>query len=128
MATSNLTISSTVKKYPNLPFQSYKDEILGKKYNLSLAFIGAKKAKALNIATRKKTYVPNVLSFPLDTNEGEMYICPEAAKTEAKSFNLSVDGHIAFLFVHGLLHLKGMDHGDKMDQKERFYVKKFKLI
>lgn len=128
MATSNLTISSTVKKYPNLPFQSYKDEILGKKYNLSLAFIGAKKAKALNIATRKKTYVPNVLSFPLSDTQGEIYLCPETAYSEAKDFKLSPKGYIAFLFIHGLLHLKGSDHGAAMESLEQRYLKQFKII
>ena len=37
----------------------------------------------------------------------------------------SKDGYIAFLFIHGLLHLKGHDHGDTMESLERRYVKQF---
>jgi probable rRNA maturation factor len=104
-----------------------KEEILGKKYELSVAFVGTKRAQKLNVEYRKKAYVPNVLSFPLDETHGEMYLCPEIAYPEAKDFNLSKDGYIAFLFIHGLLHLKGHDHGDVMEALERRYLKKFKI-
>ncbi len=44
-----------------------------------------------------------------------------------KDFNLSKEGYIAFLFIHGLLHLKGHDHGDIMESLERRYMKKFAI-
>jgi probable rRNA maturation factor len=127
MSVQNFTISSTIAHYPNFPYPAIKDAILGKKYTLSAAFIGTKRAQKLNTEYRKKTYVPNVLSFPLDDNTGEIYICPEIAYPEAKDFNLSKDGYIAFLFIHGLLHLKGHDHGDTMEALERRYMKQFKI-
>lgn len=121
------SLSSTIAHYPKFPYQEIKDAILGKKYNLSLAFIGTKRAQKLNVEYRKKTYVPNVLSFPLSDSIGEIYICPEISYPEAKDFNLTKDGYIAFLFIHGVLHLKGHDHGDKMESLERRYVKQFKI-
>ncbi len=128
MTNATLTISSTVKKYPKLDYQKFKDTILGKKYQLSLAFVGSKRAQSINIASRKKDYVPNVLSFPFDQNQGEIFICPEIAATEAHKFSLSQDGYIAFLFIHGLIHLKGHDHGEAMDKLEKSYLKKFKIV
>ena len=104
-----------------------KDKILGKKYELSLVFIGSDRASTLNQVYRSKTYSPNVLSFPVDASLGEIYICPETAKKEASKFNLSSDGYMAYLFIHGLLHLKGHDHGDAMDKLEQKYVKTFKI-
>ena len=122
-------IQSTIKaKPPVFPYEDIKDSILGKKYEVSLTFVGSTRAQALNKSYRGKTYVPNVLSFPLDETHGDIFICPEVAKREATKFDLSVPGYIAFLFIHGLLHLKGHDHGDTMDKLEQRYLKKFNVV
>jgi len=121
-------INSTVKTYPtNLPYQAIKDKILGTRYNLSLTFVGKKRAADLNEAYRQKTYVPNVLSFPLDESTGEIFICPAIIEKEAPKFNLSPIGYVAFLFIHGCLHLKGLDHSDTMDKLEQKYLKLFNI-
>ncbi len=104
-----------------------KRKVLGARYELSLVFVGKTRATALNKAYRGKTYSPNVLSFPLTENTGEIVICPHVAVKEAAKFNLSVDGYIAFLFIHGLLHLKGYDHGDTMERMERKHLKTFNI-
>ena len=124
---AHFSLSSTVAKYPEHPYETIKDTILGKSYSLSLNFIGESRAQKLNIAYRKKDYIPNVLSFPLDEKTGEMFICPKVAKSQAKDFDLSVDGYIAYLFIHGCVHLKGHDHGDTMDRLEKKYVKQFRI-
>ncbi len=127
MPTQTFSLTSTIAKYPKFPYQEIKEAILGKKYSLSVAFVGTKRAQKLNVEYRQKSYVPNVLSFPLDSETGEIFICPEIAYGEAKDFNLSKEGYIAFLFIHGLLHLKGYDHGDTMESLERRYMKKFAI-
>jgi len=127
MSENSFSLSSTISHHPNFPYREIKEAILGKKYQLSLAFVGTKRAQTLNVTYRKKTYVPNVLSFPLDSTNGEIYICPEIAYPEAKDFNLTKDGYIAFLFIHGLLHLKGHDHGATMEGLEQRYIKRFNI-
>lgn len=124
---STISISSSARQYPNWPYQKMKTAVLGADYSLSLSFVGAKRARDLNQKYRQKDYVPNVLSFPLDEAVGEIIICPAVAKGEAKKFNLSVDGYIAFLFIHGLVHLKGHDHSDAMDKLEQKYIRQFKI-
>lgn len=124
---SNFTINSTVATYPRLPYERIKQDILGTHYDLSLTFVGATRARTLNEVNRGKSYVPNVLSFPLDTTHGEVYIAPSVANREAKKFNLTPRGYIGFLFIHGCLHLKGLDHGDTMDKAEQTYCKKYGL-
>ncbi len=128
MSTPTFAIISTIKSYPNYPYQEIKDAILGKKYELSLAFIGSQRAQKLNENYRQKSYVPNVLSFPLAENCGEIFICPEIAYKEAWEFKLSKNGYIAFLFIHGLLHLKGHDHSPKMEDLEQKYLKRFAIV
>lgn len=125
---NTFTISSTIKRYPDKhPYQQIKEKILGKRYQLSLVFVGKDKAAQLNQTYRQKSYSPNVLSFPLTKDTGEIVICPKVAKSEAAKFNLSTDGYVVFLFIHGLLHLKGHDHGDTMERLERSHLKTFRI-
>lgn len=121
----SLCLAHTTRTYPKLPYQVIKDDILGKNYNLSLVFVGAKRAKALNQTTRQKSYVPNVLSFPLSNEAGEIYLTPAVAKRETKRFGHTYRQHVCYLFIHGLLHLKGFDHGPKMEKLEDRYLKKY---
>jgi probable rRNA maturation factor len=124
---NHLLISATAKHYPSWPYEAMKNAVLGKTYTLSLGFVGAARAKQFNMKYRKKDYVPNVLSFPLDEANGEIFICPQVAKREAKNFDLTVDGYIAYLFIHGLVHLKGHDHGDTMDKLEQKFMRQFNI-
>lgn len=125
---TNFFLSSTVQSYPtHLPYQEIKEKILGVRYELSLVFIGKTRAQSLNEAYRQKTYSPNVLSFPLEKSSGEIFICPQVAQREASKFDLSRDGYIAYLFIHGCLHLKGLDHGATMESRERALLKTFNI-
>ncbi len=121
------SISHTIQTYPKHNYQAIKEAILGKRYELSLVFIGKAKAATLNKTYRHKTYSPNVLSFPLSDTAGEIFICPQIATKEAEVYNLTPAGYTAFLFIHGCLHLKGLDHGDTMDNQEQKYLKKFSI-
>lgn len=123
----SITITKSARKYPSLPYEAMKNTILGTSYMLSLTFMGTVRARALNKKYRNGEYVPNVLSFPLTKNAGEIYITPLIAKTESKKFHLTPRGYIGFLFIHGLLHLKGYPHGDTMDRLEKKYCTIFKL-
>jgi probable rRNA maturation factor len=122
-----LEIVRIAKYIPSLPYEEMANAVLGKKHTLTLAFIGEQRAHRLNLWHRKGDYVPNVLSFPLTSNVGEIYITPQVAKREASKFDMTVKGYIGYLFIHGLLHLKGYDHGATMDKAEQKYVQQFKL-
>lgn len=121
------SISHTTKTYPKHPYSKIKEDVLGNKYELSLVFIGEKRARELNKKYRKKSYVPNVLSFPIEKNIGEIYICPTAARAQAKKFDMTQNGYICFLFIHGLYHLKGYDHSDEMEKLEQKAFRKYNL-
>lgn len=118
-------INKTKGKLPRLPFVLMKEEILGKEYDLSLAFINDAESKALNMKHRGGDYIPNVLSFPLDKTSGEIFINPREAKRQTKSFDRTPENMIGFLYIHGLCHLKGMTHGSKMDKAEAEFREKF---
>lgn len=122
-----LTTNSTLSRPPQLNLAPIKETILGSAYNVTLNYIGPDRARALNLTTRQKTYVPNVLSFPLTPTDGEVYICPAAAKREAAQFDLTENGYLTYLFIHGCLHLAGYDHGSTMDTLEARYRKQFNV-
>lgn len=112
--------------------EKIKNEILGKQYELSFAFISKNKIKSLNKEYRKKDEPTDILSFPLSKNSGEILICLDMVKKKYKQFldpitnkPITYENYLIFLFIHGCLHLKGMDHGDLMEKAEKKYYKKF---
>lgn len=107
--------------------QKIKKYILKEKYNLSVNFVSPTIAQKLNIDYRQKDYIPNILSFPLSKTEGEIFICLSVARKEAKKFSLTYKQFLTLLLVHGCLHLKGMEHSDKMSEEEEKISKKFVL-
>ncbi|MBI5134021.1 MAG: rRNA maturation RNase YbeY [Candidatus Taylorbacteria bacterium] len=118
-------INKTKGTLPRVPFARIKDRMLGEGYELSLVFVGDEESREISIRTKGKDYIPNVLSFPLNESEGEMFINPFEAKRQAKDFGRTPANMVAFLFVHGLAHLKGMDHGATMERTEAKFRKEF---
>jgi probable rRNA maturation factor len=106
-------------------FVKIKEEILKKDYELSFVLVGDKKSKELNLKYRNGNYIPNVLSFPIDKTTGEIFINPNQAKKECAKFEMTYKKFLVYLFIHGCLHLKGLDHGKKMDSLEDKYLKAF---
>lgn len=124
--TDTFTLTQTTKgKLPSLPFLRMKNAVLGADYELSLAFIGDIRSRRLNKTYRDKTYAPNILSFPLSKHSGEMFINPNTAKKQAPSFGRTYENYIAYLFIHGLVHLKGFEHGSRMERVEAAFRTKF---
>ncbi len=122
---TRVTTAATVAEYPALPYAMIAQGILGARYELTLTFIGEARARRLNQTYRHKEYVPNVLSFPLGKEAGEIYICTTVAKREAPRYQHSYAEHVLFLFIHALLHLKGYDHGATMESLEQRYRRKY---
>ncbi len=108
----------TKGKLPSLPFADMKNAVLGEAYELSLAFISEAESHKVNLKTRGKDRPTNILSFPIDETSSEILICPEYAKIEAPNFDRNYENYLGFLFIHGLVHLKGFDHGSIMESEE----------
>lgn len=122
----SITVTHTTRTAPpKIPYTQIANTIAGKTYDLSVVFVGEYKAQQLNKVHRNKSYIPNVLSFPLNKTMGEIFICPKVAKRQAKDFGLSYTNYVTYLLIHGILHLKGYDHGDTMDKLERKYLAAF---
>ena len=90
-------------------------------------FVGQEKIRSINKQYRKKDYVTDILSFPYD-DFGEIYICSDKVNQKAKLFNTSTENYLNYLFVHGMTHLLGHDHGDVMDKLEKKFTKKLNIF
>ncbi len=124
--TFSITRTSRISP-PRLSFKAIKEEILGSSYSVSLVFIGDTVARRLNKTYKGKDRPANVLSFPLSEDEGEIFIDLRRARDDAPRFDMSTKRHVAYLFIHGLLHLKGMEHGGTMEKEEERILQRFKL-
>lgn len=114
----------TRRPVPRFAYTKLADTVLPG-WDISLVFVGPKKAQELNVQLRKKSYIPNVLSYELGEKSGEIFICFAEAKKQAPLHDMSERSFVLYLFIHGLLHLKGWAHGGTMERCERKLLSQF---
>ncbi len=120
-----VAIRETKGKLPRLPFVQLRDAILGKHYEVTIVFSSPRSIKNLNKVHRKKDYIPNVLSFPLEKKSGEIYACLSQIRRDAKQHDQTYEKFLLFLIIHSMLHLKGYAHGSKMEKAEASFLRRF---
>ncbi len=125
---ARISISNETRaSIPRAIFRAIASAALPKAYKLNLIFVNPYKIAKLNKIYRNKSKPTDILSFPLSKNEGEIYICPSEAREESKKSNRSYADFLAFLFIHGCVHLKGHDHGGTMERIEAKLRRKFRV-
>lgn len=122
-----MLVNETSSKIPPIPFEAMKDAVLGKEYDLSVVIVSKEKIQSLNKQYRNIDESTDILSFPLDKESGEIFINLEETKKMAPDFDREYENFLGFLFIHGLVHLKGYDHGSTMENIEMKYRKVFKI-
>ncbi len=121
---TTLKAPTPVSKKTGVLWSVVAHQTLGKRYDVSVVLIGNVRSHRLNMMYRGKDKPTNVLAFPISDESGEIYINVPYAIREASKYDHSVDEHLSYLFIHGLLHLKGYDHGDAMERHEKRLMKK----
>ena len=120
------TITNKTKgKLPSLPFVSIKNKILGKKYDLSISFVSAKKQKEVNRTYRGINKTTNILSFPISKTSGEITFDLSKVKKDAPLFKMTYPNFLKYLVIHGCLHLKGFEHSSTMEKEEKKFLDLF---
>ncbi|MBI2670338.1 MAG: rRNA maturation RNase YbeY [Candidatus Yanofskybacteria bacterium] len=107
-------------------------DLESKKLELSVNLVGEGRIKALNKKYRGRNRTTDVLSFPLQNkistkstlngimSLGDIFICLPVAKKYAVRESVSLDYKLAFLAIHGFLHLLGYDHEQPLQQRKMF--------
>jgi probable rRNA maturation factor len=117
--------NKTKNKLPNLPFVSIKNAILGEKYEFGVSFISSVAQRKINFTYRGIDTTTNILSFPLSKNSGEITFDLIKVKRDAPLFDMTYPQFLKYLFIHGLLHLKGYEHSSTMERQEKKFLKIF---
>jgi len=113
---------SVERKVPVNKLRLACGHILGKEYELSYVVAGEKLSARLNKQFRDKLNATNILSFPLTDQSGEIVVCYDLLRREATKQNEPFEDYLLYISVHGMLHLKGYNHGPQMEKKERQYL------
>ena len=91
----------------------------GRQGDAVVLLTGEEEIQCMNREYRGKDSVTDVLSFPAQEGEellappgflGDIMICYARASQQAETFGHSRIRELAFLAVHGMLHLMGYDH------------------
>ena len=90
---------------------------------LVIVFMSSDEIKKLNKQYFKKNKATDILSFsPLEDNSlGELVLCVEKIKQQAKEHHLSFEEEFAYLLLHGLLHLLGYHHEKGGSEAKKMY-------
>ena len=109
-------------------------------FYFTLHSLGENESKDLNKKTFNKNTATDVLSFPLYNNinminqldanmsedMGDMFICRNVIKKNAKIYEKELIEELQYIVIHGLLHLIGYSHekNDKLKTYETVLMKK----
>ncbi len=113
---------------------------ISENFYFTLHSLGENESKDLNKKTFNKNTATDVLSFPLYNNinminqldanmsedMGDMFICRNVIKKNAKIYEKELVEELQYIVIHGLLHLIGYSHekNDKLKTYETVLMKK----
>ena len=95
-----------------------------------IIFVGEEEIKRINKEYRGIDKVTDVITFALEDQVdnidmdmrilGDIYICIPRMLSQAQEYGHSPKRELSFLTTHGLLHLLGYDHMEKVEEKKMF--------
>ncbi len=87
-----------------------------KDYELEVFFVGQAEMIRLNKKFFNRTYATDVIAAPIETVSdlpivalGDVFVCVQTARDQAREYQHSYRAEIALLVIHGILHLIGYD-------------------
>lgn len=91
--------------------------------HLLIAMVTPKEMASLNQKYRRKAYPTDVLSFMATEPRslGELVVCPQVIKGQAREHGLSYDEELSYMILHGVLHLLGFEHEKSRAQANRMF-------
>lgn len=108
-------------------------------FEMSITIVDNERIQEINREYRSIDQVTDVISFALEDGDeeelavffeeeenpfprllGDIFISIDRAEEQAKEYGHSFEREIAFLMVHGFLHLNGYDHQTKAEENTMF--------
>ena len=87
-------------------------------------FVGLAEGRRLNLQFRGRAYATDVLSFaPVeDASLGELVFCYDVIRKQAVDHQLSFRDELAYMYIHGVLHLLGHDHEKSSSAAKKMFA------
>lgn len=114
--------SIETKKVQRIIFFIMKNLGLKQNQEVAVTFLNEDEMSKLHEKWMQESGPTDVMSFRLseisdfDYSLGDIVICPKVVERDAKKLRKQPALHLAFMLVHGMLHLIGFDHQKKVDK------------
>ena len=115
---------------PLLEYARKKENLEDTELEFSVIIVDNKRIHEINKEYREIDRPTDVISFALEDNEeiefdhyrvlGDIYISIDKVREQAKEYGHSEKRELAFLTIHGFLHLLGYDHMKPEEEKIMF--------
>jgi probable rRNA maturation factor len=127
---TNLSTTSFDKRFLKKIAEFVLEKENKKGMDLSIVLVDKKKIRELNREYRKEDKATNVLSFCYEQGKpfvfplknlvklGEIAICPEYIKEDAKKRGVDFKEEFARISIHGILHILGYNHKTERSLKK----------
>ena len=142
----NLLLPSKARETVQNVLQQAADLLeLGPEVEISVLLVDNETIRSLNRDYRNKDAATDVLSFPMEEAMdgepepaviggpterllGDLVISVEMAVAQAAEYEHSVERELAFLSVHGLLHLLGYDHESGVEAEAAMQAEEKRIL
>ena len=108
----------TVVKKTLKELQDLKKIGVGLDIEISIALVSKNRIAELNQQYRQHNGPTDILSFSYENNkkalEGELILCPAVIKENALEDEIEFREELSKNIIHGILHIVGYEHGEKM--------------
>jgi probable rRNA maturation factor len=93
-----------------------------KNYSINFIMVSDNEIKKINAKYRKVRRITDVISFLVEPDNffGDIYISKNCSKMYAKEFGNSWEQELAYLAIHGVLHLCGYTDYDSKNKTKMF--------
>jgi probable rRNA maturation factor len=114
-----------LKEATNLALKSEKK----RNYQINFIMLSDEEIKKLNIKYRKVRRITDVISFLIvpEIFAGDIYISKNRTQQQAKRYGNSWAQELAYLVIHGILHLCGYTDYD-VENKSKMFAKQDKIF
>lgn len=105
--------------------------------DLAVLLVDPETMEQLHVQWMDEPGPTDVLSFPMDELRptpddeepepgllGDVVLCPDVAKQQARAAGHSLEDELHLLTTHGILHLLGYDHAEPAEERAMFGLQK----
>jgi probable rRNA maturation factor len=87
--------------------------------DIGIISVSRPRSRTLNRIYRGRNKATNILSFRYGSTYGEIILCPDVIREEAKKQKHSIRYQTFWMIIHGMIHLSGFHHESSHTAEKR---------